>query len=58
MPNLPKTWKTIALYSDAEGKYVPAPGARISLTRAALSDDLQAREISISGRKVMQVRAK
>lgn len=38
---IPKTWTTIAIFSASEGRYIPAPGAKITeaLVTFNVSDD-------------------
>ncbi|MCE2579553.1 hypothetical protein LDL36_13840 [Komagataeibacter sp. FNDCR1] len=56
--NIPKAWTTIAIFSASEGRFIPAPGAKITEAQTMGNPAIQRRTVSVGGRKIMQVRAK
>jgi len=56
--NIPKEWTTIAIFSLMEGKYFDCPGAIIKPEHLIDLNNFDHRQITVSGRKFMQVRAK
>lgn len=58
MTNLSKTWTTIAIFSASEGRFIPAPGAKITEAQAMGNPSIQRRTVTVSGRKILQVREK
>lgn len=56
--NLTKTWTTIAIFSASEGRYIPAPGAKITEAQTMGNPSIQRRTVSVSGRKLLQVKAR
>lgn len=55
---IPKEWTTIAIFSLTEGKYFDCPGAIIKPEQLIGLNNFDHRQITVSGRKFMQVRAK
>jgi len=55
---IPKAWATIAIFSAAEGRYIPAPGAKITEAQTVGNPSIQRRTVSVSGRKLLQVKAR
>lgn len=55
---IPKSWTTIAIFSASEGRFIPAPGAKITEAQTMGNPSIQRRTVSVSGRKILQVRAK
>jgi len=56
--NIPTAWTTIAIYSQNENRFVPAPGAKITPSQAAAREGVQQRTVTVSGKKLLQVRVK
>lgn len=55
---LTANWQTIAVYSQNENRFIPAPGAKITPAQAAARQNVQQRTVTVSGKKLLQVRAK
>lgn len=55
---LTANWQTIAVYSQNENRFIPAPGAKITPAQAAARQNVQQRTVTVSGKKILQVRAK
>ncbi|BCZ75884.1 hypothetical protein [Acetobacter phage phiAX1] len=56
--NVPANWITIAVYSPNENRFVPAPGAKITESQAMARANVQHRTVTVSGKKLLQVKAK
>lgn len=56
--SLTANWSTIAIYSQNENRFIPAPGAKITPAQAAARQNVQQRTVTISGKKLLQVRVK
>ncbi|WP_201770103.1 hypothetical protein [Kozakia baliensis] len=54
----PEQWTTIAVYSDNENRFSPAPGAQFTVNQATNDPGLHVRTTKISGKKILQIKAK